>query len=104
MLRNELAFKESQVETLERRNEQLLSEKAAVESSYIARMHDLENNRREIERQMSSVIYPVKVKEKKKLISREEVAPICRKLVFRLVRQGIEHKNISNVLRLRRRW
>jgi hypothetical protein len=46
----------------------------------------MENNRREIERQMSSVVYHVKVKERKKMVSKEEIAPICKKLVFRFVR------------------
>jgi len=47
---------------------------------------------------MSSIIFhEVKVKERKRLVSREEIAPICQKLMFRFVRQGIEHKQIANV-------
>jgi hypothetical protein len=33
-------------------------------------MHYMENNRREIEKQMSSVVYHVKIKERKKLVSK----------------------------------
>lgn len=55
---------------MQKRNDQLQSEKATMETSLIARVHDLENNRREIERQMSSIVLPTKTKERKRMVGR----------------------------------